>query len=118
LAIASSSSATPTPAFASVNRIGTTCPSSIAFSNGACSASVVRLLAAEVFLHQVLVHLDDLVEHGGVAALDGVEIALALGVEQTLDDRLPALCGQVDRQTLGAERLAQVRHQRFEVDVG
>ena len=51
---------------------------------------VVRLLAAEVFLHQVLVHLDDLVEDGGVAALDGVEVAFAVVVEQAFDDGFAA----------------------------
>ena len=116
--MASSSSGTPMPFLASVNRIGTTCASSIALSNGVVQRLVVRLLAAEVLLHQVLVHLDDLVEDGGVAALDRVEVALALVVEQALDDRLAAAGGQVDRQALRAERLAgSVSTSAFEVDV-
>ena len=108
LAIASSSSVTPTPLFASVKRIGTTCPSSIAFSNGGVQRGVIRLFAAEVFLHQVFVHLDDLIENGGVAALDGVEIGFAFGVEQAFDDRLAAAGGQIDRQAFGAEGVADL----------
>jgi hypothetical protein len=47
---------------------------------------VIRLFAAEIFLHQVLIHLDDLIEHGGVAAADGVEVGLAGIIEQAFDD--------------------------------
>ena len=49
---------------------------------------VIGFFAAQIFFHQVLIHLDDLVEHGGVAAANGVEIGLARIVQETFDDSL------------------------------
>ena len=89
--MASSNSGTPTPVLASVNRIGTTCACIHRLLEGGVQGGVVGLFAAEIFLHQVFVHLDDLIENGGVASADGVKIAFAAVVQQAFDHRLAAV---------------------------
>jgi hypothetical protein len=64
---------------------------------------VVGFFAAEIFLHEVFVHLDDLIEDGGVASLHGVEIGFAIGIEQAFDDGFAAAAGEIDREAFGAE---------------
>src|SRR5690606_20630042 len=70
----------------------------------------------EIFFHEVFVHLDDLVENGGMAALHSVEIRFAGGVEQAFHDGLSAAGGEVDRKAFGAEGFADVVDEGFEVD--
>ena len=77
---------------------------------------VVRLLAAEVLLHQAFVQLDDLVEHRRVRGSDRAEVALAALVQEALDDRLAVAGRQVDGQTLVSERLLNPRDERLEID--
>ena len=49
---------------------------------------VIRLLAAEVLLHQLFVEFDDLIENGRVRGRDGEKVAFAAIVEQAFHDRL------------------------------
>jgi hypothetical protein len=77
-----------------------------------------KLLALlEVDLHQLLVHLDHLVDQGGVRRLHRREIGIAIGIEEAVDDILAPMGGKVDRQALLAEHFLYPREKRLEVDV-
>ncbi len=57
---------------------------------------IIRLFSAQIFLHQVFVHLDNLIENGGVAALDRVKIGISLRCSAGIRPRsLPPLLGRL-----------------------
>ena len=75
------------------------------------------LALLEVDRHQLLVDLDDLVDQRAVRGLDRREVGVAGRVEEAVDDALAAICRQVDRQALLAERRLDPREHRGQVDV-
>ncbi len=114
--MASSSSTIPTPALASVKKIGTTCALiHRAFERGV-QGLVIRLFAAEVFLHQLFVEFDDLIENGRVRGRDGTEITFAAVVQQAFHDRLGPAGGKIDRQAFVAEGLLDLRDETLQIN--
>ena len=74
------------------------------------------LALLEVQRHEVVVHLDHLVDDPGVRLLDRGKIGrLAVVMEKAVDDPRAAAGGQVDRQALAAELLADLLQHRFGV---
>ena len=111
----SSSSFTPTPVRAETKQIGTRWPSRRHCSKASCSSwpGQAVLAVVEVMVHHRFVDLDDLVDDLLVPVGDRAEVAVAgwlLPKQSTT--RLAAVGGQVDRQALRAEGLAQLVEQR------
>ena len=75
------------------------------------------LALLEVLRHQLLVDLDDLVDERAVRLFDRREIGFAGRIEKAVDDPLAAVGGQVDRQAFLAERAANRREHRRQIDV-
>ncbi len=74
------------------------------------------LALLEVQGHEVVVHLDHLVDDPGVGFLDRRKVGrLALIMEKTVDDLRSAGGRQVDRQAFTAELLADLFQHRFDI---
>jgi hypothetical protein len=71
----------------------------------------------EIEGHELLVHLDHLVDERVMRGLHRGKIGIAVGVEEAVHDVLAAVRGQVDRQALLAEDLLDALEQPFEIDV-
>ena len=72
------------------------------------------LAVLEIALHHLLVDLDDLVDDPLVRVGHRAEIGVAGGIEEAVDDARAPVGREIDRQALGAERVAQLLDQRAE----
>ncbi len=75
------------------------------------------LALLQVQRHQVFVHLDHLIDQGGVGGGNTGKIAVSGGVEKAVRHPGSAVGRQVDRQAFAAERLLNLLQQAGQVDV-
>ena len=78
---------------------------------------VIRLLAAEILLHQRVIQLDDLIENSRVRLGRRERISLSPSLfSRHSTTALPPPAGKIDRQTFVAERFLNLCDQRFQID--
>ena len=77
----------------------------------------VDVALLEIARHQLLVHLDHLVDEGAMRFGDGGEVRFAAGIEEAVHHLRAAGRGQVDRQAFLAEGFLELLEQGGQVDV-
>ena len=84
---------------------------------GAVKLLRVHVLALfQVQLHEVVVEFHDLIDDGGVRRRDRIEVGVRVfGIEIAVGDPRGAVGGQVQRNALAAEGLADLRHEPGQV---
>jgi hypothetical protein len=78
---------------------------------------IIRFFAAQIFLHHIFIHLHDLIENRRMAAPHGIEVTLAIGVQQALDDRFASARWEIDGQALRPEHGANLIDQSRQIQV-